>query len=1068
MRSFPPFRLDEMNQCLWRGDTRISLMPKPFAVLKYLVDHAGCLVTHDELLSAIWPDTFVQPEVLRRYVLEIRRALGDQAESPRFIETRPKRGYQFIAEVSNDSPVLTRERTAHLDTTLVGRASALASLNAHLDKALGGERQIVFVVGEPGIGKTRLVDAFQHGVASALLSVARGQSVEGFGGKEPYYPIFEAIAQLARGPTRTLVVETLARNAPTWLIQFASLVQADQHGALQRETLGATRERMVRELCEALEVMTSAMPLVLVLEDLHWVDHSTIDLISAIARRREPARLLLVGTFRPAELILTNSPLKALKHDLMLHRLAHEVTLDPLSESDVGVYLKAQFVDSNLPRELAAVIHRHSDGNPLFMTAILDHLAQKGALTHAHGRWTLDVPIADLNPGVPDTLKQMLELQMRHLTEIERQFLKCASVAGQRFTAWAIAAMLMSQSSEVEQQCAALTERHQFLTFFGTRDLPDGSSTSAYEFAHALYREVLYRGLGASLRVTYHKRLAEGIEGLSPQVSRDLAAELASHFEEGRQHERAIHYLILASNNAARRYAHRESIAVLEHARELLPRIAEDKRSEIELLVLEKLGNAFYAVGDMERSAETYQVMATRAVQARLLSVKADALLRLPHTAESIPFFARAVELEPDFVTGYVTLSRIYSNLGDAGHAKEYARHAYERRERTSGRELLSLTYQYHYEVTGDQNRATQTLEEWKASFPSEFQPVNSLTLIHNFLGRFERAIDEGHEAIRRNPSHGYPYSNLAQAYLGAGRPDDAQRIADQAVALEVETLPTRRLLYHLAMSKGDHEAARKHAEWARDKPREFDMVGARAQVLGWSGQVHEAWLLYERAVRLAELRHLENVGTTQLAWATWMHMAYGNIESAQREAHRVLVRNPSYDPRLRVALTLAATGFEGDAESIADEAARTNPEHTLINLVLVPIVRAGVALARKDPSQALEQLQIVSPYELGFVAALAPLYLRGRSFLMRGAGFEAAHQFQRILDRRGTDPFSPFHAVARLGLARSLAMGGEVAASLEAYRQFLASWSQADPDIPVLREARDEYRRLSAQALSR
>lgn len=468
----------------------------------------------------------------------------------------------------------------------------------------------------------------------------------------------------------------------------------------------------------------------------------------------------------------------------------------------------------------------------------------------------------------------------------------------------------------------------------------------------------------------------------------------------------------------------------------------------------------------MERSAETYRVMATRAVQAGLLSAKADALLRLPHTAESIPFFARAVELEPDFLSGYVTLSRIYSNLGDAGHAKEYARHAYERRERTSGRELLSLTYQYHYEVTGDQNRATQTLEEWKASFPSEFQPVNSLALIHNFLGLFERAIDEGHEAIRRNPSHGYPYSNLAQAYLGAGRPDDAQRIAEQAVALEVETLPTRRLLYQIAVSKGDHEAARTHAEWARDKPREFDMVGARAQVLAWSGKVREAWLLYEEAVRLAELRNLENVGTGQLAWATWMHLAYGDTKSGQREAHRVLARKASYDPRLRVALTLAGTGYEGVAEVIADELARENPEHTLINLVLVPIVRAGVALARKEPGQALEHLQIVGPYELGFVAALAPIYLRGQSFLMRGAGREAAHQFRRLLDHRGTDPFSPFLAVAKLGLARALLMAGEAAASLEAYRQFLADWSRADPDIPVLREARDEFTRLTARAV--
>lgn len=306
MRVFQPFRLDDTNQCLWRGETRVSLMPKPFAVLQYLVDHAGRLVTQDELLTAIWPDTFVQPEVLRRYILEIRRVLGDRATKPRFIETLPKRGYQFIADVTSDGPAKLADASAP-PTRLVGRASVLADLDRHLGHALRGRQQIVFVVGEPGIGKTSLVDAFQRAAGAAGVSVARGQSVEGFGGKEAYYPIFEALGQLARGTSRTLVLNTLAACAPTWLIQFPSLVRPDQQAALQRETLGATRERMVRELCEALEVLTKTMALVLVLEDLHWVDHSTLDLLSAIARRREPAKLLVVGTFRPADLILSES-----------------------------------------------------------------------------------------------------------------------------------------------------------------------------------------------------------------------------------------------------------------------------------------------------------------------------------------------------------------------------------------------------------------------------------------------------------------------------------------------------------------------------------------------------------------------------------------------------------------------------------------------------------------------------------------------------------------------------------------------------------------------------------------
>lgn len=1061
MRLFTPFRLDDGNQCLWRGETRVALMPKPFAVLRYLVDHAGRLVTQDELLTAIWPNTYVQPEVLRRYILEIRRALGDRAATPRFIETLPKRGYQFIADVTGDgvaSPIESSPPPTHL----VGRESVLAQLDGYLGSALRGRRQIVFVVGEPGIGKTSLVDAFQLAAANnPSVRVARGQSVEGFGGKEAYYPIFEALGQLTRGTSRTLVLNTLTANAPTWLIQFPSLVRADQQAALQRETLGATRERMVRELCETLEIMTQTIALVLVLEDLHWVDHSTLDLLSAIARRREPAKLLVVGTFRPADLILSESPLKTLRQDLLLHRLCSEVTLECLQERDVADYVAAEYPDNDLPAGLAAVIHRHSDGNPLFMTAMLDHLVQQGVVAHADGRWRMTVPLEQVDPGVPETLRQMLEIQLQHLSDAERQLLKCVSVAGNRFSAWAVATMLAGDSSTLEATCEALAERQQFLKRAGTRRLPTGALSPEYEFRHALYRELLYRWLTVSERVTFHRRLAEGLEALYSSVDHELMAALALHFEEGNEWERAVKYLLGAAQNATRRYAHREAIDLLEHARELLSRVPPERAPELELQILERSGNEYYALGDMTLSAEAYAAMASRAAASAQLATQAEALTRVAHTAESVPFFLRAVELDPTLATAYVSLSRIYSNLGEADRAKTYAKLAYERRDQVSERERLSITYQYHFEVTGDQDRASDTLEIWKQRFPAEFQPVNSLSLIHNFLGRFDRGAEEGQEAVRRNPSHGFPYSNLAHAYRGLGRFAEAQATAERAVALDIETLPTRRLLYQLAVLAGDEAAASRHAEWARDKGREFDMVGARAQVAAYQGRVREARQLYEESAHLAEVRNLADVGTSHLAWATWMELAYGNTSRARQEARRVLARGPSYDPRLRAAMTLAAAGCSGEGEAILTELATANPDHTLINSVLGPLVRAAVELGRCQPARALDELSVVAPYELGFIAALAPIHLRARAYLMLGSPLEAAAEFQRMLDHRGSDPFSPFYAVAPLGLARARAFAGDIEGSVEAYEGFLAGWTYADPDIPALVEARDECERL-------
>lgn len=1063
MKSFQPFRLDEVNQCLWRENTRITLMPKPYAVLKHLVENPGRLVTHDELLNAVWPDTYVQPEVLRRYILEIRRVLGDQVEKPHFVETLPKRGYQFIAPVS-DIEISSLPSVSITPTKLVGRQLELAKLDAHFKKAIGGPRQVVFVSGEAGIGKTSLVDTFQlRAETNPDVRVTRGQSVEGFGGKEAYYPIFEALGHLARGSTGAEIVNILATRAPTWIIQFPSLVSSEQQVSLQRETLGATRDRMVRELCEALEVITETAALVIILEDLHWADHSTVDLISAISRRREPAKLLILGTFRPADLILHESPFKDLKQDLLMHRLCVELSLERLSPTEVAEYLDEEFADADLPSEFANLIHRHSDGNPLFMTAMLDHLAQQGTMSRIDGRWRMTVPLEELDPGVPETLRQMLKLQLQHLSEADQKLLKCASVAGEHFTAWSVATMMNSDSARIEEQCAILAERQQFLKAVGLRELSNGEITFEYEFRHALYREVLYRHLNPTQRINFHRSLAKGLEALRSGAEPEAAAQIALHFEEGRDYEPAVRYLIVAADTATRRYAHREAIEALEHARELLPKVADESRQELDVQILEKIGDSYYALGDMEHSAATYHTMATQAAEAGLLTAQANALMRLAHSAEAIPFFLKAIDLDPKFAAAYVSLSRIYSNLGEVDRASEYAKLAYEQVDHVSDRERFSIKYQYYYEVTGNQADAAETLEEWKRSFPREFQPANALAFMHNLLGQFERGVEEAKEAVRRNPSHGFPYSNLAHSYRGLGDFDAAKETAERAVALNVETLPTRRLLYQLAVISGDDNAAAQHVEWARDKPREFEIVAARAQVAGCSGKLREARELYEETARMAELRNLFDVGTNHLAFANWTEMAYGNTGQALQGARRILERNPNYDPCLRVALTLSACGCEDEAEAIVEKLVEEHPEHTIINSILVPIAKAGIALARKEPIEALKQLEAVKPFELGFSAVLAPIYLRAQAYLMQGCGVEAAREFQRIRDCRGSEPFSPFYAIAPLGMARAQVIAGNKASALEASRQFLSSWVNADSNVPVLVQAREEYASMLA-----
>src|SRR5258708_3016596 len=451
MKVFKPFRLDTVNQCLWRAESRMPLTPKAFDVLRYLVEHAGRLVTPDEVLEALWPETYINPEGIRKYVLEIRKVLGDRRNQPLFIETLPKRGYQFIAHVTDDRALPPPGAEIEAEN-LVGRDAVLAQLNGYVEKALSSQRQVIFVTGEAGIGKTSLVDVFQQqATRRPNLRLARGQCIEGFGGTEAYYPILEALGSLVLSAEDGSLVQMLAKHAPTWLIQFSALVKAEQREALRRETLGTTRERMVREICEAFEVMAAQNPLVLILEDLHWVDASTLDLISALARRRGPAKLVIVGTYRPADVIISQSPLKALKQDLLVHNLCHEIALERLEESDVGEYLTEEFAECTFAAaDLAKLVHRHSGGNALFMVGIVQSMLKKGVIAQLQGKWALTVPLEKIAPAVPETLQQLIQVQFEQLSMSEQGILRSASVAGDRFSVWAVTGALEIESSRIE------------------------------------------------------------------------------------------------------------------------------------------------------------------------------------------------------------------------------------------------------------------------------------------------------------------------------------------------------------------------------------------------------------------------------------------------------------------------------------------------------------------------------------------------------------------------------------------------------------------------------------------
>lgn len=613
MKQFESFRLDTANECLWHEGRQIDLPPKPFAVLRYLVENPGRLITHDELLEALWPETYVQPQVLRTYMLELRKVLADDPGQPRFIQTLPKRGYRFVATVAEsvnvpaekrtngsqaaDSVNLMRRATDRVAVSgaqtnngtasasqpeppqmhIVDRKEELGSLASLVDKLAQGERQTVFLTGEAGIGKTALVDTFCCLTESKLPgSIARGQCVEGFGPKEEYYPVMEALGQLCASALGERACSVLSKIAPAWLSglsrSFDSSVSTPIPG------------RMPGDLCAALEEIALPAPLILVIEDLHWADASTLHLISALARRRARTQLMVVATFNPqhgsAEHLL-----KTLQQDLRMRRLCCEIVLKPLGRAAVTELLCREMKQESLPAGLASFVHRHSEGNPLFIIALLEHLIAEGMLvktdTGKGSAWQMRGTSGDADTGVPEGLAQMIELEMERLTEREQRLLEAGSLMHVAFPAWAVAAALDADIAETEEACDALARRLHFVQRAGCDELPDGSSSGFYAFSHGLYREVLYRRQSDSRRSRSHKRIAERLGQIFGERESTVAREMAMHFEAGRHWHQAVTALRLAARHAATRGADAEASELLERALIAAENIASQERQTV-------------------------------------------------------------------------------------------------------------------------------------------------------------------------------------------------------------------------------------------------------------------------------------------------------------------------------------------------------------------------------------------------------------------------------------------------------------------------------------------------------
>jgi DNA-binding winged helix-turn-helix (wHTH) protein/tetratricopeptide (TPR) repeat protein len=571
---FPPFHLDSDQERLWKGDKLVVLRRKPFAILRYLAQHPKKLVTHDELLAEVWRGAVVSESAMRSHLHELRQAVGEGV-----IETVIGRGYRFVAELSDEVAAPDAAAVAEVDPLVVGRDTELGALREALDRARAGRRQLCFVTGKPGIGKSTLVRTFLAGLDPSTVIIARGGCFEQHGTPEPYLAIIEAVTSLSRSARGAQAVAALVRYAPTFVAQIPHLVGDEQLGEVTRRAAGSSESRQLRELSEALEAMCSQDPLVLVLEDLQWSDIATIDLLSRLGQRQERAKLFVIATSRHAELQSPDHPLNPVVRSLVARSGALSIPLPNFSVASVRSFVDRRFAGHDFPPELTDLVTKITGGTPLFMASLLDELAGRGMLADREGRWTLTVSIDEVQAHRPASIKQLLDMQLDRLPAAAQRVLEAAAIVGPEFSTNLVAAALELSVEQIDDTCDSLMRRSLFI-----HAEPEGR----YGVNHALVQEVCLERTSLARRQRWHRLVAEALER-DPRAS-EVSHLLAKHCDAAGDAERAVSAYATAAGQAAQRYATSDTIALCTRALDLLPRIAASReRDLLEFQILETM-----------------------------------------------------------------------------------------------------------------------------------------------------------------------------------------------------------------------------------------------------------------------------------------------------------------------------------------------------------------------------------------------------------------------------------------------------------------------------------------------
>jgi len=471
---FDDFRVDTGQFVITRSGHAEPITPTVFRILEILLERAGEVVTKEDLMKHVWPDSFVEDGNLNRNISTLRKALDEKPCDHRYIETIPKTGYRFISPVRSTEyqpPAGSARRTAARPVpSLIGREFELGMLRAAFDQAEQGSGSTVTITGDLGLGKTALIDVFIEDLLKegVTFHLCRARCSESFTESEPFMPWIEALATIS---DESAVKGVMAKAAPSWHREISHTGSAAPR----------TMKRELLDFCKQIPVH----PMIIVIDDFHLADVSSVDLLAYIAPRLESTRVLVILGYRPVEMNLNNRPFAQVRSDLLSREACIELNLGPLNRKHVEQYLAAHQPNSKFSPDYTALLHAKSDGNPLFIQELVNKKV------------------------VSDSVRHMIQRRIDRLDDTHQQLLVTASVQGREFDSAVLAATMQMNTQDVEEALQELDERYGIIRRIREEELPDGKFTVRYRFAYALYQEACYATLAPTRKASLSASLAE-------------------------------------------------------------------------------------------------------------------------------------------------------------------------------------------------------------------------------------------------------------------------------------------------------------------------------------------------------------------------------------------------------------------------------------------------------------------------------------------------------------------------------------------------------------------------------